>query len=862
MTQSTQKQGQTDSSAKRADELFKQHQQEIYRKTDKLFERLMLFQWLAGIVIAFAIAPLNWSGQSSETHIHIWAAIFIGGAITVFPIWMTRVWPGAAITRYVIAVGQMLMSALLISLTGGRIETHFHVFGSLVILSFYRDWRVLIPATIVVGLDHFLRGVYWPYSVYGVLTASPWRSVEHAGWVVFEDVFLVISCLRSIAEMRSIANRTAALESSEQNFREIFEEAPIGIAVVGLNNQFQQANTSLCHMLDYSKEELKSRTPLDITYPDDVAQSEELAETMLNGAAARNSVEKRFLRKGGEVVWVMRTGCLIRDEAGQPRHFLIMVEDISERKRAEQALRKSTHQLEIAMQANQLIMNNSQDVICTIDDTGRFLTINAACQDLWGYAPSELIGRPYIDLVHPDDRPKTNEADASVRQDGKLTDFVNRYVRKDGTIVDVLWSASWSETDKIFFCVAHDVTERQRSEKALREAKEEADRANHAKSEFLSRMSHELRTPLNAILGFGQLIERQDPTDVQRGRIGHIIGAGRHLLDLINEVLDISRIEAGRLQMSVEPVCVGDALAEALDLMRPLAAERSIELCIPSSPDETSHVLADRQRFKQVLLNLITNAVKYTPRQGRVTFSSGPAPDDKMRVVISDTGPGIPPDKLSRIFTPFDRLGAEQSDVQGTGLGLALSKRLMHAMGGSIGVTSDVGRGSTFWVELASTASPLQGASPLKKTHATKHNGALPIEKRTVLYIEDNLSNLTLIEQILEEQPDIELMTAMQGAIGVDLARQHSPDLILLDLHLPDMPGWEVLAQLKGAAETRHIPTIVISADATTRQIDRLMALGASAYLTKPLNVTEFVRVLEETASPANGSTSCQTTSS
>lgn len=860
MTTLPQNQIQMDASAERADELFRQHQQEIYRKTDKLFARLMVFQWLAGIVIAFAIAPRTWSGQSSQVHIHIWAAIFIGGAITVFPVWMTRVWPGAAITRYIIAVAQMLMSALLISLTGGRIETHFHVFGSLVILSFYRDWRVLIPATIVVALDHFLRGVFWPYSVYGVLTASPWRSIEHAGWVVFEDVFLVISCLRSITEMRSIANRTAALESSEQNFREIFEEAPIGIAVVGLDERFRQANTALCQMLDYSEGELKSCSPLDITYPDDVAQSRELVRDMLDGAK-RNSVEKRFLRKGGEVVWAMRTGCVIRDQAGQPRHFLIMVEDISERKRAEQALRHSTHQLEVAMQANQLIMDNSQDVICTIDDAGRFLTINAACQDLWGYAPSELIGHPYIDLVHPDDRPKTKETDGNVRQGGKLTDFVNRYVRKDGTIVDVLWSASWSQKDKIFFCVAHDVTERQRSEKALREAKEEADRANHAKSEFLSRMSHELRTPLNAILGFGQLLERQEPTDVQRGRIGHIIGAGRHLLDLINEVLDISRIEAGRLQVSVEPVCVGDALAEAIDLMRPLAAERSIELCIPPTPDKKAHVLADRQRFKQVLLNLMTNAVKYTPMHGRVTVSAGPASEDKMRVVISDTGPGISPDKLSRVFTPFDRLGAEQSDVEGTGLGLALSQRLMHAMGGSIGVTSDVGRGSTFWVELASTVSPLQAVSPLKKTHTSQHNAAVPTEKRTVLYIEDNLSNLTLIEQILEEQPDIELMTAMQGNIGFDLARQHSPDLILLDLHLPDMPGWDVLARLKGAAETRHIPTIIISADATTRQIDRLMALGATAYLTKPLNVAEFVRVLENNASPTNGSTECVTTS-
>src|SRR5712691_3164391 len=252
-----------ESSAARANELFENQRQKIYRNTDQLFAKLMLFQWFAAILMALVISPYTWAGQSRAIHIHVWAAIFLGGAISLFPIWMTRAWPGAAITRHIIAVAQMLMSALLISLTGGRIETHFHVFGSLVILSFYRDWRVLIPATIVVALDHFIRGVYWPYSVYGVLTASPWRSIEHAAWVAFEDVFLVISCLRSIRDMRFIANRAAALEASEQNSRQIFEEAPIGMAVVNLVRRFTTVNTAFCDMMGYSEEELLSRSPLD-----------------------------------------------------------------------------------------------------------------------------------------------------------------------------------------------------------------------------------------------------------------------------------------------------------------------------------------------------------------------------------------------------------------------------------------------------------------------------------------------------------------------------------------------------------------------------------------------------------------------
>ncbi|HEY2712030.1 MAG TPA: ATP-binding protein [Chthoniobacterales bacterium] len=704
-------------SAGRADELFRRHQHEIYCKTDVLFARLMLFQWVVGIVAALVVSPLTWSGQSSQIHIHVWAMIFLGGLITLFPVWLTRVWPGAVGTRYVIAVAQMLMSSLLISVSGGRIETHFHIFGSLVILSFYRDWRVLIPATIVVGLDHFLRGIYWPYSVYGVLSASPWRSIEHSAWVIFEDVFLVISCLRSITEMCSIANRTAALEASEQNFRQIFEEAPIGMAVVGLDERFRQANAAFCQMVDYSQEELITRTPLDITDPEDVAPHRQWAQEMLSSNGS-NRVEKRYRRKGGEVVWSTRSGCIIRDGVGEPRHFLIMVEDISERKRAEAA---------------------------------------------------------------------------------------------------------------------------------LREAKEEADRANCAKSEFLSRMSHELRTPLNAILGFGQLLEGESPTESQSDAISHILGAGRHLLELINEVLDISGIEAGRLQLSVEPVSVAEAIRQAVDLMRPLAVERAIEICLPLRIDDRLHVLADRQRLRQVLLNLLTNGMKYTRVGGMVRVSVDERNWEKIRLIVSDTGVGIPTEKFSRLFTPFDRLGAEYSNVQGTGLGLALCRRLMEAMKGCIAVESTPGRGSSFSIELPRAPLPIESLTVHEPAIMGRLSESVGPEKRTILCIEDNPSSLTLIRRILAKRPAIELLTTVQGSIGLELARQQRPDLILLDLHLPDLPGWEILAQLQACHETRSIPVIVISADATARQIDRLLSAGARAYLTKPIDVAEFSKVMGET---------------
>lgn len=631
-------------------------------------------------------------------------------------------------------------------------------------------------------------------------------------------------------------------------FRELFEGAPIGMAVLALDERFLQVNTSFCEMVGYSNEELRQRTAEDITFAEDIELGRQLAQSLLDGKV-RYTGDKRYVHKNGAILWVSRTASIIRNDQGEPQHFLLMVEDISERKESEAALHESRCELQAAWHANELIMDNSQDVICTVDDDDRFLSVNAACEELWGYTPDELIGRRYNDFVYPEDRPKTQEAGKQLRATGRITDFVNRYVRKDGKIVDVLWSANWSAKDKIIFCVAHDVTERALIEKELREAKAEADRANHAKSDFLSRMSHELRTPLNSILGFGQLLDRQSPTERQRPRIRYILSAGRHLLNLINEVLDISRIEAGNLQLSLEPVCVEEAIGEALDLMRPLAAERSIGMTPPASLDSATYVLADRQRLKQVLLNLLSNAVKYTSRRGSVTVSFCDAGSGATRIQVRDTGAGIPVEKLARLFTPFDRLGAEQSTVEGTGLGLALCQRLVQAMQGLIGVNSSLGNGTTFWLELPKAESPLQTLAAQRSS--SPPGQSVDEEARRILYIEDNFSNVTLVEQMLAERPALELMTAMQGRVGLELARKHSPDLILLDLHLPDMPGWQVLAQLKSDHATRNVPVVVISADATAPQIKRLLSAGAQAYLTKPLDIADFFRVVDEALSPA-----------
>ncbi|MGH8101235.1 MAG: PAS domain S-box protein, partial [Chthoniobacterales bacterium] len=659
--------------------------------------------------------------------------------------------PRAAVTRNVIAIAQMLMSTLLINLTGGRIETHFHVFGSLVILSLYRDWRILIPATLVVGLDYFLRVIYWPSSVYGVLAASPWRSIEYAAWVVFADLFLVVSCSHSLRKMRAIANRTATLES-EQNFRRIFQEAPIGMAEMALDGKFLQVNMALCQMLGYNATELTNLRSQEITPPEDTELVRQNAKQLLHDGTQCDALEARYICKNGKLLWVNRTTYLFHEHNGRPHHQMVMVEDISERKRSEKELEQGRLELERALAINQLIMHNSHDVICTIDENYRFLTVNAASESLWGYEPEELIGRPYIDLVHPDDRPRTTQIHADIRVTKKIVDFVNRYVRKDDSIVDVLWSAHWSEVDRMLFCVAHDITAHTKMENALRLAKEEADRANRAKSELLSRMSHELRTPLNAVIGFGQLLEQQDPTDAQRPRIKHILDAGRHLLKLTNEALDISRIETGDLELSLEPVLIRQVADETLELVRPLAAERKINIsrgplttgalsgqferadATPTESDATLCVLADQERFAQVLLNLLTNAVKFTPAGGAVSISWKIRGDKHARVEVHDTGPGIPKEKISRLFVPFDRLGAEHTEVKGRGLGLALCQRLITAMHGSIGVESEVGRGSTFWVELArgiaGAKSERAGRAPIRTASGQRQKTEAPLSRR------------------------------------------------------------------------------------------------------------------------------------
>ncbi len=524
--------------------------------------------------------------------------------------------------------------------------------------------------------------------------------------------------------------------------------------------------------------------------------------------------------------------------------------DVTDRRRAQRELEDS-HTLFSA------VINGTTDAVFIKDAESRYVLINPAGAAFLGMAAADIIGRKDDDFFSPETAEQTRAHDLRVMQTGQSdtyqdSDVVSGVERAFLTTKSPYRDASGRLLGIIG--IARDTTELRRAGEALREAKEEAEKANRAKSEFLSRMSHELRTPLNAILGFGQLLEMHELSVREQESVDHILKAGRHLLKLIDEVLSISRIEAGRLKLSVEAVALAEVTRECTSLVSQMARERHVlceDHCQADANHPGSYVLADRQRIRQVLLNLLSNAIKYNRPGGRVTLDCHllPPADDphgaptRLRLEVRDTGLGLSEQEITRLFTPFERLKAERTTVEGTGLGLALSKGLVQAMGGTIGVRSRLDEGSTFWIDLPLAENPV--ADPELLTDRAL-GGAENHCRGTVLYIEDNLSNSRLVEMLLSPHPEVELLSAEQGSIGLEVARSRQPDLILLDLHLPDLPGWEVLEALQADPLTREIPTVIVSADATPNQIERLRQAGASEYLTKPINVRELLAVLHE----------------
>jgi PAS domain S-box-containing protein len=715
------------------EEKVRRHADATYRRTDRLFTFLMPLQWVGGIVAAVVIAPRTWIGAQSQVHPHILFAVFGGAILCSLPMALAWLQPGKLSTRMVIACAQVMFSSLLIHLTGGRIETHFHVFGSLAFLAAYRDWRVLIPATAIVAVDHLVRGVWWPETVFGIAAAGDWRWLEHAGWVIFEDVFLIFCIRQSVSEMHDLARNTTRAERTAEELSEsaqqirklslVASHARYGVIICDREGRAEWINASFTEMTGYATVDVVGMDPW----------------TILQGART-NAETAAHIRK----------------------------------------------QLANRQSASAEILHYTKD--------GR---------EFWASLRIE---------------PVCNQA-------GEVTNFIS------------------TQTN---------ISERKARESELRRAKDESESANRAKSQFLANMSHEIRTPLNGILGFTELLRRtgeQISAEERQDYLLSISSSGRHLLTLINDILDISKIEAGHLHVERMPCSPHQMIAEVVSVLRVNAEEKGITLDYRWESPVPETIQTDPQRLKQLLINLVGNAIKFTEQGSVLVVASLETGGEEafLRLEVRDTGMGIPKDKLDLIFQPFAQADSSVTRRHGgTGLGLAISRRIAAALGGELSVTSDVGRGSVFWVTVA--AGNLGGVTILEKpperimgdvTHQDTVDTNL--SGLNILLVEDGDTNRKLIRVTLTRS-GANVATAENGKIALQLAAGEPFDLILMDMQMPVMDGYTATRILRDRGFTQ--PIIALTAHAMIGDREKCEAAGCSGYLSKPINMDELVRTV------------------
>ena len=672
--------------------------------------------------------------------------------------------------------------------------------------------------------------------------------------VMGERANRAISRARDDLEQR-VEERTTKLSESEHRLTLALRGGNLGSWDTNLATGETIINERCAEIFGYSLDEIPAANAQKMwknsIHPDDRNRALKAGRYYKAGRLPGYESEYRIITKAGQEKWIISAGAVVeRDERGDAIRMVGTVLDITRRKQIEEELRS-------AEAKNRLILEAAGEGIYGLNLAGHTTFVNPAATRMIGYEPEELLNKPQHAIIHhtrPDNTPYPREECPiyAAFKDGQVHHVADEvFWRKDGSCFPVEYTSTPILQGGVLtgaVVTFRDISERMAVETALKVASEEAKAANRAKSEFLSSMSHELRTPLNAILGFAQLLDIDDEeplTETQRESVDHIMKGGQHLLELINEILDLAKIEAGRIDLAIEDLSLQDLIEECMALAQPIAKEFNIHLRGCCNCTASLYVKADYTRFKQVLFNLISNAIKYNCVGGKVELSCSGSGDAQIRICVMDTGKGISTEKQAGLFQPFNRLDAEGTEIEGTGIGLTITKRLIEAMGGKIGLESEVGKGTKFWIDIP------------QATHATVQSNGLGIGNEgkekdhsslvtKVLYIEDNPANQQLMEKIMAKLPGMELLIESNAEIGLATARKGLPDLILMDINLPGMTGIDALAKIRQTEEIREVPVIAVSAAAMPRDIERGMKAGFAAYIAKPFDVSGVWRTIRE----------------
>jgi two-component system sensor histidine kinase/response regulator len=857
------------------DENFWSARRAIYRHTDALFAGLMLIQWALGVATALWLSPWTWKGNVASLHPHVWASVFLGGLFVSLPVFFAWRFPGRALTRHSFAVAQMLYGGLLIHLTGGRIETHFHIFGSLAFLAFYRDGWVLLTASLVVMLDHFLRGIFWPESIYGAIAAPLWRSFEHMAWVVFEDGFLIVAIRRSLTEMRRVARREAELEilnakietkvrertkqlaASEERFGQLADNSPDVFWFLDLDpERMRYVSPSVEQLWGIPQQSLyrEPRQWEQCIHPDDRMMVIQALADAVAAPVPTLECDYRIFRPDKGVRWVQFRGTIIRDETGKAIRLGGLSRDVTEQKLAEEKIRLEAQRLRMAAAASGVGVWEFHPETGEPEWDDQMYRLYGVSKD--SPEPRKVL---WEKCVHPDDLPRAREAfKRSLKNAIPLAVEFRIFRKNDRALRHIRGMASIfrSENEETFRLVGAnwDVTEERLREAELRDAlerqtqlTEQALAGERAKREFLASMSHEIRTPLGGMLGFAEATLEMDGLPPGAAEFLRMIkDGGEALMRIIDDILDFSRMGAGQLRIEKAPFSPTELLEDVRALFSHQAQTKDLMLTVEMDGQIPSDVLGDAGRIRQILLNLVGNAMKFTATGG-VKIKAGvvrdPSDSPRMEFAVEDTGPGVPPDLLPTIFQPFTQ--ADFSNARkhgGVGLGLAISSTLAELMGGTMSA-GNTASGARFVLSL-----PLEAAETRTETKEIAPSRDIrPLPGGKILIVEDDKINRALLLSMLRNT-GYEVAVAMNGQEAISLFTRMRPDCVIMDVQMPVMDGIEAarkLRQIEQAEDRTPSYIVALTADIMPENRENCLAAGMDGYLNKPVKKAELAAVLE-----------------